>query len=81
MMRPYVIDHVQYANGEAGTTTVPEKLLQICTSEEADTLNTMLISVVDSGTGTAARNSGVTVAGKTGTAEYATGKDHSWFVG
>lgn len=81
MMRPYVIDHVQYANGEAGTTTVPEKLLQICTSEEADTLNTMLISVVDSGTGTAARNSGVTVAGKTGTAENATGKDHSWFVG
>ncbi|MBM6828206.1 penicillin-binding protein 2 [Anaerotignum lactatifermentans] len=81
MMEPYIIDHMQYYNGETGKTTVPNKLMSICTPEEAAALKEMLIGVVESGTGTAAQISGVTVAGKTGTAENATGKDHSWFVG
>lgn len=81
MMEPYIIDHVQYYNGETGKTTVPNKLMDICTAEEAAVLQEMLIGVVENGTGTAAQISGVTVAGKTGTAENATGKDHSWFIG
>ena len=40
-----------------------------------------MTGVVENGTGTAAGISGVTVAGKTGTAENATGYDHSWFIG
>ena len=81
MMRPYIVDHIQYANGEIGDTTVPEKLMEICSPTETSQLNDLLVGVVDHGTGTAAQISGVTVAGKTGTAENATGKDHSWFVG
>ena len=81
MMQPYCIDHMQYYNGKAGKTTVPKKLMEICTPEEAAELNEMLIGVVENGTGRAAQIGGVTVAGKTGTAENATGKDHSWFVG
>ncbi len=81
MMCPYIVDHIQYANGEIGDTTVPEKLMEICSPTETSQLNDLLVGVVDHGTGTAAQISGVTVAGKTGTAENATGKDHSWFVG
>lgn len=81
MMRPYMIDHVQYPNGKVADVTVPEKLMEICTMEEATQLDAMLTGVVEHGTGKAAQVSGVTVAGKTGTAENATGNDHSWFVG
>ena len=81
MMQPYIVDHVVYPNGDAGKNTVPKKLLEICSAEEASILKDMMTEVVTSGTGTAAAVSGITVAGKTGTAENATGNDHSWFIG
>ncbi|MDD4842850.1 MAG: penicillin-binding transpeptidase domain-containing protein [Anaerotignum sp.] len=81
MMQPYIVDHIQYSNGKAGNYTVPKKLTEICSTQEAATLRDMMVSVVEKGTGSAASINGVTVAGKTGTAENATGNDHSWFVG
>lgn len=81
MMQPYIVDHILYPDGTEAKHTVPEALLDICTPQEAATLREMMTEVVTSGTGTAAAVSGVTVAGKTGTAENATGNDHSWFIG
>ncbi|NLK37378.1 MAG: penicillin-binding protein 2 [Epulopiscium sp.] len=81
MMKPYLVDHIEYYNGKISKTTVPEKLRQVMSPEDAQMLKSMMTEVVSSGTGTAAQISGVTVAGKTGTAENATGKDHSWFIG
>lgn len=81
MMQPYIVDHIQYSNGKIGKETVPKKLAEVCTTQEASTLRDMMVSVVENGTGSAASINGVTVAGKTGTAENATGNDHSWFVG
>jgi cell division protein FtsI/penicillin-binding protein 2 len=40
----------------------------------------MMVAVVQRGTGTPAQLSGVTVAGKTGTATNPLGAPHSWFV-
>ena len=42
----------------------------------------LMKSVVDFGTGSALRGASYSVAGKTGSAEFETGKEtHSWFVG
>jgi len=81
MMQPYIVDHVVYPDGGIGKQQVPEKLMEICSADEAAVLKDMMTEVVTCGTGTAAAVSGVTVAGKTGTAENATGNDHSWFIG
>jgi cell division protein FtsI/penicillin-binding protein 2 len=44
-------------------------------------INTMLQDVVLEGTGTALRNIGINVYGKTGTAEMVGGEMHAWFAG
>lgn len=60
----------------------PEQLSQAVTPAVAKELTTMMKTVVESGTGTAAQIPGVEVAGKTGTAEHAVGAaPHAWFTG
>lgn len=66
-------------DGEAGSVTLPkQKTKQVVSREAADTTTSVLQSVVESGTATAALEAGRPAAGKTGTAEEDTA---AWFAG
>jgi penicillin-binding protein 2 len=51
------------------------------TDVQLDGLRGSLIAVVERGTAAASRRGDLAVAGKTGTAQNAHGKDHGWFIG
>jgi membrane peptidoglycan carboxypeptidase len=60
----------------------PEQYGQPISEKTATDMRTMMVSVVASGTGTAAQIPGAVIAGKTGTAQHG-GPDsapHAWFV-
>lgn len=80
IMNPYLVEGVFNANGERSYTATPNKFLQAISKETANRVKPVLEGVVTNGTGTAAAIQGVSVAGKTGTAEKLNGND-SWFVG
>ena len=81
IMNPYLVEGIYNANGQRSYTAQPSRLAQAVTSETAARVLTAMEGVVANGTGTAARVSGATVAGKTGTAERGDGYNDSWFVG
>ncbi|WP_422485277.1 peptidoglycan D,D-transpeptidase FtsI family protein [Gudongella sp. DL1XJH-153] len=80
MPMPYIVEAVRSPQGQTIMSHVSEskKVLQI---GEAQALQRMMREVVRIGTGANAAISGVEVAGKTGTAENSSGRNHAWFVG
>ncbi len=81
IMQPYLVDSVSNAEGKTSYRATPSTLSNVCSSSVAKRVKSVLEGVVKNGTGTAAAIDGVTIAGKTGTAETGKEKDDRWFVG
>ena len=81
IMKPYLVEGVYNANGQRSFTASPSAYLRAVDSSIAERVGKVLEDVVTSGTGMYANIDGVTVAGKTGTAETGKSSDDSWFIG
>jgi peptidoglycan glycosyltransferase len=80
-MRPRLVSEIRDPSGQVVESFAPEVFGQPISSQTAIQLTQMMVSVVQSGTGTAAQIPGVEVAGKTGTAQHGEGlAPHAWFV-
>lgn len=82
LMKPYLVERVENVGGQVVKRFQPVSYGPLMTAEEAKLLGDFMKNVVDEGTASALRNAPYTAAGKTGSAEFETGKEtHSWFVG
>jgi penicillin-binding protein A len=80
-MKPYLVDQLVGPDLRIVDQTKPTDLRRAVSPQVAAELTQMMESVVQHGTGTSAQIPGVAVAGKTGTAQNATGAaPHAWFV-
>jgi peptidoglycan glycosyltransferase len=79
--RPYIVEKIIGPDKSVVRTTAPSNLGRAIKPQTAAELTQMMISVVEGGTGTAAKIPGIQVAGKTGTAETSVNRVYTaWFV-
>lgn len=81
MMKPYLIDHIEDANGGIVKRYAPREAAKPMTVKEADYIGKMMRKVVTDGTGTKLKDLEQKAAGKTGSADHGDGSAHSWFIG
>lgn len=79
LMKPYAVREVSDCYGFSLSKTTPALLAKTVSPEIAEKIKSYMIGVVAGGTGVNASIKGITVAGKTGTAEDGN-KTHAWFT-
>jgi len=86
MMQPWLVKDIKTVNDITLQEGKPRVLAQPISAQTAQALKEMMVDVVKSGTGKKAAIKGITVAGKTGTAQNETTggekeQEHAWFIG
>jgi penicillin-binding protein A len=81
VMEPTLVDRIVSPDGDTVLTGRPNEWKTAIKPRTAAELTAMMRAVVEAGTGTAAQIPGVSVAGKTGTAETGvSGSNQTWFL-
>ncbi|GAA2467506.1 peptidoglycan D,D-transpeptidase FtsI family protein [Streptomyces macrosporus] len=83
LMQPYMVDQLVAPNLNVVEEHTPEEIGQAVSPENAQKLQQMMETVVEKGTGTTAQIDGVTVGGKTGTAQHGENNSknpYAWFI-
>ena len=81
MVKPILVNEIINKNGKVVKKIETEILSNSTNSIVSNELKEMMVEVVKSGTGKKANIKNIEVAGKTGTAQNASKKDHGWFIG
>ena len=82
LMKPYLIERVERAEGTTVKTFSPEAYGELMSASEAAAMTELMTAVVNEGTATKLKSSKYQAAGKTGTADFDSAKAaHAWFVG
>jgi penicillin-binding protein A len=81
LMEPQVLDRVVDSRGHTVVRIHPTRIRRVMSPRTAEEITAMMVAAVNDGTGGAAAIPGISVAGKTGTAETgATGVNTTWFI-
>lgn len=83
LMKPYLVDKVQNANGDTISETKPKKYEELLEQNQSGIMQEYMEEVVKEGTATRLKGQSYKCFGKTGTAQIADSDDttNAWFVG
>lgn len=78
---PYIVREVVTPLGTVKSKGSGGSSEPIIEKKVADKISALMVGVVEDGTGKSSKINGISVAGKTGSAENPHGKAHAWFLG